>query len=112
MKKKLLLLAAILLAAALCVGAWLYGYHHRKSNDNLPALTAISAMSEAEVNSLLPGYRIGQLKEVWGEPDSAEDNTARWQIGGMTLTVNSKNNGRVVICGLKDAGGAPVGEAP
>ena len=30
-------------------------------------------MSEADVNSLLPGYHIDQLREVWGKPDASEN---------------------------------------
>ena len=56
--------------------AWFYGYYNRKSNDNLPTLTAIAEMSEADVNSLLPGYHIDQLREVWGKPDTSENSTA------------------------------------
>ena len=33
-------------------------------------------MSEADVNSLLPGYHIDQLREVWGKPDTSENSTA------------------------------------
>ena len=82
----------------------------RKNTDNLPTLTAISEMSEAEVNSLLPGYKINQLKSVWGEPDVSENNTVSWEMGDITLIVNYKNNGVVAICGLKDDSGASVGE--
>ena len=66
MKKKLSVMTVIILALAICVSAWFYGYYNRKSNDNLPTLTAIAEMSEADVNSLLPGYHIDQLREVWG----------------------------------------------
>ena len=59
-------MTVIILALAICVSAWFYGYYNRKSNDNLPTLTAIAEMSEADVNSLLPGYHIDQLREVWG----------------------------------------------
>ena len=68
MKKKLSVMTVIILALAICVSAWFYGYYNRKSNDNLPTLTAIAEMSEADVNSLLPGYHIDQLREVWGKP--------------------------------------------
>ena len=82
----------------------------RKSNDNLPSLTTIAEMSEAEVNSLLPGYKIIQLEEVWGEPDFNVANIAGWEIGSVNLTVNYKNNGVVVICGLKTENGVSAGE--
>lgn len=110
MKKKLSIVLAIILIAAVGVAVWFYGYYNRKSNDNLPALTAITEMSESDANSLLPGYRISQLREVWGEPDSSEDGTDSWQIGNVTLVVNYKNNGVVAICGLKDDSGASLEE--
>ena len=91
--------------------AWFYGYYNHKSNDNLPTLAAIAEMSEADVNSLLPGYHIDQLREVWGKPDTSENGTACWKIGNDTiLVVSYKNNGIVAICGLKDDSGASIGE--
>ena len=110
MKKKLSIVLATILIVAVGVAVWFYGYYNRKSNDNLPALTAIAEMSESDVNSLLPGYKINQLREVWGEPDSSDDGIDSWQIGSVTLIVNYKNNGVVAICGLKDASGASAGE--
>ena len=110
MKKKLSIVLAIILIVAVGVAAWFFGYYNRKSNDNLPALTTIAEMSESDVNSPLPGYKINQLREVWGEPNSSEDGTDSWQIGNVTLIVNYKNNGVVAMCGLKDANGASVGE--
>ncbi len=68
MKKKLSVIAVIILVLAICVSAWFYGYYNHKSNDNLPTLAAIAEMSEADVNNLLPGYHIDQLREVWGKP--------------------------------------------
>mgnify|MGYP000033199973 FL=1 len=106
-KKHLILLAVVILV---CVCAWFYGYYHHKSNDNLPALASIAEMSEADVNSLLPGYKIDQLIEVWGEPDHSENNTCYWKIGDKTLIVNYKNNDVIAICGLKDKSGISVSE--
>ena len=73
-------------------------------------------MSEADVNSLLPGYHIDQLREIWGKPDTSENSTACWKRGNDTTLVVSyknngiKNNGIVAICGLKDDSGASIGE--
>lgn len=108
--KSIKTLIVIVVIIALCVTGWLFGYHNRKSNDNLPTLEMIAEMSEAEVNDLLPGYRISQLEEVWGAPEVKENNEARWEIGEITLIVNYKNNEKVAICGLKDAEGNSVGE--
>ena len=93
MKKKLSVMTVIILALAICVSAWFYGYYNRKSNN------------------LLPGYHIDQLREVWGKPDTSENGTACWKIGNDTiLVVSYKNNGIVAICGLKDDSGVPIGE--
>ena len=102
MKKKLSVIAVIILVLAICVSAWFYGYYNHKSNDNLPTLAAIAEMSEADVD---------QLREVWGKPDTSENGTACWKIGNDTiLVVSYKNNGIVAICGLKDDSGTSIGE--
>ena len=89
MKKKLSVMAVIILVLAICC----------------------AEMSEADVNSLLPGYHIDQLREVWGKPDTSENSTACWKHGNdTTLVVSYKNNGIVAICGLKDDSGASIGE--
>lgn len=110
MKKKRLTVWIVLVLIVGIFVAWRIGYSARKSNDNLPALTSIAQMSEAEVNNVLPGYKITQLREVWGEPDQSEGSTDIWKTGNVTLVVNYKNNGVVSICGLKDANGMSVGE--
>lgn len=110
MKKKLTIAVIVVAVIVGAIFAWRVAYSMRKNTDNLPSLTAIAEMSEAEVNSLLPGYKINQLTTVWGEPDTSEENTVSWKIGDATLIVNYKNNGVVAICGLKDDSGASVGE--
>ena len=69
--KRIKIVFASLLMVVLGVSAWFYAYHHRKSNDNLPTLAAIVEMDEADVNSLLMGYKRIQLHEVWSEPDES-----------------------------------------
>ena len=102
MKKKLMTALIVIAVAVGAIFAWRVGYSMRKSNDNLPALTAIAEMSESEINNILPGYKSAQLREVWGEPDRSEDSADCWKTGNITLVVNYKNNGVVAICGLKD----------
>ncbi len=109
MTKRLWIILAAAVVIAGCVLAWFYGYHSRKSNDNLPSLAAIAEMSESEVNNILPGYDIEQLREVWGEPDSSDGSTDHWKVGSKILLVSYKNKGLVVVCGLKDETGASVG---
>ena len=108
MKKKFMVALIVFAVIAGAIFAWRVAYSMQKNADNLPALTTIAEMSESEVNSLLPGYKINQLKSVWGEPDTSEDGTVSWEIGDVTLIVNYKNNGVVAICGLKDDSGASV----
>ena len=110
MKKKLTIAFIVVAVIVAAIFAWRVAYSMRKNTDNLPTLTAIAEMSEAEVKSFLPGYKINQLTTVWGEPDASGENTVSWEIGDATLIVNYKNNGVVAICGLKDDSGASVGE--
>lgn len=101
MKKKITVVLLLMLILVVTVGAWFYGYYNRKSNDNLPALATIAEMDEADVNTLLMGYKRIQLIEVWGEPDSIQPNEDIWIINDqVSLRVNSNNKGEVVICGL------------
>jgi len=101
MKKKLIIALFVILFLMIVVGTWFYGYYNRKSNDNLPALSTIAEMDEADVNTLLMGYKRIQLIEVWGEPDSIQPNEDIWIINDqVSLRVNSNNKGEVVICGL------------
>ena len=66
MKKRGIVLS-IILVIVLGISAWFYGYYNRKSNDNLPSLSLIAEMEEADVNELLCGYRRTQLRTVWDE---------------------------------------------
>ena len=66
MKKKLSVIAVIILVLAICVSAWFYGYYNHKSNDNLPTLAAIAEMSEADVNNLCLGIILTSLERYGG----------------------------------------------
>ena len=102
MKKKLSILLSAIVILILAAAAWLYGYHSRKSNDNLPSLAAISRMDETEVNEIIRGYRRHQLPDVWGAPDQSNSTEDIWDIGGgVTLTVTyDNNNEKAVTCRL------------
>lgn len=71
-----------------------------KSNDNLPNLTSIVQMDEAEVNKIVCGYRREQLADVWGNPDESSSMEDIWVIeSDITLTVNyHNNNDKAVMC--------------
>lgn len=69
------------------------------SNDNLPNLTSIATIDEAEVNELLVGYRKIQLREIWNEPGEANSNEDVWIINKKTaLIVSYSNKDKVVVC--------------
>lgn len=110
MKKKR---TAVWILIAVVIGVmlvWRVAYSLRKNTDNIPTLTAVAQMSEADINSLLTGYRVVQLEEVWGEPTCSKENEAIWQIGEVTLVVNYKNDGKVAVCGLKNPDGTSANE--
>jgi len=99
--KKIKIIVISLLIVALGVSAWLYAYHHRKSNDNLPTLEAVVKMDEADANTLLMGYKRIQLHEVWSEPDESSSNQDIWKVReGASLVVNYNNKDIVVICAI------------
>lgn len=97
MKKPLILFVALLLVVTLAVTAWLWAYHHRKSNDNLPALASLSGMEEAEITEILAGYSQAQLAEVWGTPQGALSGMYGeiWDVPGGYLTVYYTSRGVV-----------------
>ena len=100
MKKNKIVFVSLLIVI-LGVSAWLYAYHQRKSNDNLPALASVVEMDEADANSLLMGYKRAQLHEVWSEPDESSSNQDVWKVHeGATLVVNYNNKDIVVICAI------------
>lgn len=101
MKKKTAIVMVTLLAMAFGTSIWLYGYCNQKSSDNLPPLSSIAAMDEADVNELLAGYRRTQLKSVWQEPAFTNTNSDIWELGGrVTLEVSYNHKGKVVVCRL------------
>ena len=108
MKKKTAMVLAILLILVAGVSAWFWGYYTRKSNDNLPTLSAVAEMSEPDINSLLAGYRHNQLREVWGEPDGCLSGFwgEVWQIegaGSQQLVVYYNEDGIVEHVKLRDS---------
>ena len=104
MKKKITILVIAIVIIALAVALWFYGYYNRKSNDNLPNLTSIAQMDEAEVNEIVCGYRREQLAEAWGAPDESSSMEDIWIIeDNITITVNySNSDDKVVVCDLSN----------
>ena len=101
MKKKATVVVCAFAVIALGISIWFYIYHNQKSNDNLPTLSLIAEMEEADVNELLAGYRRTQLRTVWEEPAFTNTNSDIWEIGGKTtLEVSYNNHEKVVVCRL------------
>lgn len=109
MKKKTTAVICVLAVIALGILVWSYACHDQKSNDNLPALSLIAEMDEADVNELLAGYRRIQLRTVWEEPAFTDKNSDIWEIDGRTtLNVSYNNQEKVVVCRLT-TGDGPTG---
>ena len=97
MKKKAA--AAILVVIALGVSVLFCTNYNSKSTDNLPSLSAMAEMEEADANELLAGYRRNQLRSVWQEPSFVGSNQDIWEIDGKTALMVSYNNfDKAVVC--------------
>lgn len=105
MKKTACILISALLVIALAATAWLWAYHHQKSNDNLPSLASLSQMDEEEITDLLTGYRQAQLHEVWGKPDGTLFGMFGeiWGLDGAFLYVYFDNGGTVELARVHTA---------
>lgn len=93
MKKNVRKCITALVVIGILIAAWFVAYHNHKSTSNLPQLTAIALMDEADVNELLVGYYRTQLPDVWGGPDPelSGENTWVWKIDDNTLLTVSSN---------------------
>ena len=101
MKKKVTAVICVLAVIAIGILVGFYACLNQKSNDNLPALSLIAEMDEADVNELLAGYRRIQLRTVWEEPAFTDTNSDIWEIDGKTtLNISYNNQEKVVACRL------------
>ena len=93
MKKNILKFITEMVVIAVLISAWFVAYYNHKSTSNLPQLSAIALMDEADVNKLLVGYYRTQLPDVWGGPDPelSGENTWVWVIDEHTLLSVSSN---------------------
>ena len=92
--RKIIRNCVILLGALLAlIFGWRYAYRHAKTADNLPGLGTL----QAEELKDLAGYKRGQLRSVWGEPDdvAGEEQDIWNREGGEYLIVTYYPNGRV-----------------
>ena len=93
MKKNVRKFITALVVIVILIAAWFVAYHNHKSTSNLPQLSALTVMDEADVNELLVGYYRTQLPDVWGGPDPelSGENTWVWVIDEHTLLSVSSN---------------------
>ena len=93
MKKNIRKFITAMVVIAILISAWFVAYHNHKSTSNLPQLSAIVLMDEADVNEFLVGYYRTQLPDVWGGPDQelSGENTWVWKIDDNTLLTVSSN---------------------
>ena len=75
----------------------------KKYIEKIPSLETIITMDEGDINSVLPGYTIDQLKEAWGAPNDSDMNNCMWYLSDVRVTVSYNNFGKVVSCGLDKA---------
>jgi hypothetical protein len=98
---KLKAAAVVLAAIVLSASVWSFVCHNQKSTDNLPSLSAMAEMEEADANELLAGYSRTQLRNVWQEPAFVGSNQDIWEIDEKTALIVSYNNfDKVVVCGF------------
>lgn len=73
MKKKVLIFIIIILIIAGLVGTWFYGYHNRKSMDNIPSKEIMAdylkEQGEEYATGKIEGYSRDAIGYIWGEPD-------------------------------------------
>ena len=97
MKKKLMIVVAVIAVIVVAALAWRIGYAMHKSTDNLPELTMVADMDDEAVSDLLVGYRVIQLETVWGDPDEQDGMSNTWQIDDTTELVVTCNDKEKVI---------------
>ena len=73
----------------------------KKDSEKIPDLETVFTMDEGDINSVLPGYTIDQLKEAWGAPKDSDVDESVWYLNDMRLIVNCNWLGEVVVCGLE-----------
>ena len=93
MKKKVISLLAVLLLIAVSVCAWFWGYHNRKSLDNIPSkelmVTYLEEKGETYASGKIEGYSLDALTYIWGEADGELSGFYGkiWQVGEAYFVV-------------------------
>ena len=75
----------------------------KKNIEKIPSLETIITMDEGDINTVLSGYTIEQLKEVWGTPNDSDMNESVWYLNNMCLIVSDNWLGEVVVCSLDES---------
>ncbi|MBO5128151.1 MAG: hypothetical protein J6D10_11340, partial [Clostridia bacterium] len=58
------------------------------SKHSIPTLTEVSQMGYEEVNEVLSGRTINELRGAWGDPIDSDENGESWQVdSSMIITV-------------------------
>ena len=74
------------------------------SKQSIPTLAEVSQMGYKEVNEILSGRTINELRGAWGDPIDSDENGDSWQVdSSMIITVKynvSTNSGIVESCEL------------
>ena len=70
----------------------------------IPSMSEVSQMGYEEVNEILSGRTINELRGAWGDPIDSDENGDSWQVdSSMIITVKydvSTNSGIVESCEL------------
>ena len=84
-------------------GKW-WVFETEQSKDEIPSISEVSQMGYKEVNEVLSGRTINELRSAWGDPIDSDENGDSWQIdSSMIITVKydvSTNSGIVESCEL------------
>ncbi len=74
------------------------------SKQSIPTLAEVSQMGYKEVNEVLSGRTINELRGAWGDPLDSDENGDSWQVdSSMIIIVKynvSTNSGIVESCKL------------
>ena len=80
------------------------------SKENIPTIREVSQMKYKEVNEVLSGKEIQEIREAWGEPAEHDQNEDVYQLDeSMLLMITYTDAGVVESCEL--VCGTPVAPA-
>lgn len=101
MKKIIAIAVTIMLVIAAGVALWLFGYHNRKSLDNIPSrelmVTYLQEKGEQYATDKIIGYEREDIKYIWGEPDGMLSGFFGdiWNVGDEKIIVYYDENTKV-----------------